>query len=441
MPNAFRKHFVTPVKLTSPSEIRPSVYFQARPVVSNIAILQGTFETDGRSPFDDPFVEEAIKKGLTAGLADLPGWHEPRIQRIFQLASIAHDVRQWVHPGLDPFDPLHVPWPVHQGLTSGQSRCLLCVGLGSAASVFGNNSAISRNALDDFLSLEAPEDCREFAKRWGLLGDWQAGVRSYVLSDPSDAEVRTAVAQKLHEQGILREGSVTLERGLQGSVYGEPLDAWLWHVSRLRTWGILLRTSNLRRQLNILNRPVEFLKLPMPGHSPTEGIFMEGWHVPHLRPDVTRPADTDDVDAIKNAKAWDYAVHQEGGFMRFAHQRFGLLRELSQEPLDARFVNELVKLIRGLLQETLAGKVSFQPFSSDGFATVEPNSLLAWLYLEFANRHAEILGGTVSSSPCANPGCQKLAIWHGIGRPKEYCDKSCKSAAWKKRNKSKSSRV
>jgi len=55
------------------------------------------------------------------------------------------------------------------------------------------------------------------------------------------------------------------------------------------------------------------------------------------------------------------------------------MRDISKKPLDARFENELVRLLRGLLKETLSGKVSFQPSSEEGFASVEPNSLLAWL--------------------------------------------------------------
>ena len=125
--------------------------------------------------------------------------------------------------------------------------------------------------------------------------------------------------------------------------------------------------------------------------------------------------------------------------MRFAHERFRSMREISKKSLDARFENEVVHLIRGLLKETLAGKVSFQPFSQEGFASVEPNSLLAWLYLEFSNRHADILGRTVKSAPCKNPGCQRLAVSGSKGRTREYCSDSCKSAACEKRKSSKAS--
>jgi hypothetical protein len=59
--------------------------------------------------------------------------------------------------------------------------------------------------------------------------------------------------------------------------------------------------------------------------------------------------------------------------------------------------------------------------------------------LKFANRHAEILGGTVRSAPCANPGCQKLAFRRGIGRPRKHCCSSCKTAANDKRRLAESS--
>lgn len=421
------------MKISPPSEIRPSVTFQSRPIVSNMAVLHGKFKPEGRSPFSDPFVEKAIKRAVAEGLSDLPGWHEPRIRAIFQLASRGQDERQLVHPGLDPEDPFYVPWPVHLGLPSSESSCLLCVGVGSAFPSLGDDSAISRDAFDDFLKLESPEDCLGFTRRWGLLGNWRGGARTYTISAKSDAENRVAVAQELRAQGLLGDESTSLENGIRGSVYGEPLDAWLWHVARLRTWRVLLRTSNLRRQLGFLNRPIEAFRLPKPGHSPAEGVLLEGWFVPHLSADLLRPANTEDLEAIKNAKAWDYAVHQEGGFLRFAHQRFGPLREISKKSLDVRFELEVVKLVRQLLQETLAGKASFQPFSMDGFATVEPESLLAWLYLEFANRHADVLGGTVRSAPCENPGCQKLAVYRGSGRIRRYCSDSCKTAANKKR--------
>jgi len=410
-------------------------------VVSNISILHGSFELDSRPPFNDPYVEKAIKKGVTETFSDLPGWHERRVQRAFELASEAHDERRLVHPGLDPEDPFQIPWPVHLEMKSDHSRCLLCVGLGSSLPTFGPGSRIERDAYDDFLRLESPEDCPEFAMKWGLLGDWQSGGRSYVIRDSSDGKNRIAVAKELLGKGLLRAEGVALERGLRGSIYGEPLDGWLWHVARLRTWRILLRTSNFRRQLKILNRPIELFRLPKPGQFPVEGVLLEGWYVPHLCAELSRPANSEESEAIKNAKAWDYAVHQEGGFLRFAHARFASLREISKKSLDARFELEVVELVRQLLQETLAGKVSFQPFSTDGFASVEPESLLAWLYLEFANRHADVLGGAVRSAPCENPGCHKLAISRGVGRIRRYCSDSCKTAAHKKRKSSESSSI
>jgi hypothetical protein len=386
-------------------------------------------------------VEKAIKKAVTKAFSDIPGWHELKVRRVFELASKAHSERRLVHPGLDPEDPFQIPWPVHLEMKTDHSRCLLCIGPGSSMPTFGPGSRIERDAFDDFLRLESPEDCREFAMRWGLLGDWKAGGRAYAIPDSGHPEVRISVAKELHEQGLLRAEGGILERGLRGSIYGEPLDAWLWHASRLRTWQVLLRTSNLRRQLKILNRPRELFRLPKPGHSPAEGVLLEGWFVPHLCAELSRPANAEDSEAIKNAKAWNYAVHQEGGFLRFAHARFAPLREISKKSLDVRFELEVVELVRQLLQETLAGKVSFQPFSTDGFASVEPESLLAWLHLEFANRHADVLGGAVRSAPCENPGCHKLAISRGVGRIRRYCSDSCKTAAHKKRKSSESSSI
>lgn len=423
------------MKVPSPPSIRPAIAFQSRPVVSNIAILHGSLELESRPPFNDPYVEKAIKKAVTEAFSDNPGRHE----RVFELASRALGERRLVQPGLDPKDPFQIPWPLHLEMKTDHSRCLLCVGLGSSLPMFGPGSRIEKNAFDDFLKLESPEDCRDFAMKWGLLGDWQASGRSYVIRDSSDVGNRIAAAKELLGKGLLGAGARALKLGLRSSVYGEPLDAWLWHGGRLRTWRTLLGTSNLRRQLRILSRPLELFKLPKPGHSPTEGVLLEGWFVPHLSPELSLPANWEDSEAIKNAKAWEYAVHQEGGFLRFAHQRFISLREMSEKPLDARFEGEVVNLIRQLLQETLARKVNFQPFSHDGFASVEPDSLLSWLYLEFANRHADVLGGTVRSAPCENPGCLKLAISRGVGRIRRYCSDSCKTAAHKKRKGSESS--
>ena len=432
--NPFRKSFVILVKNISTSDLRPSVSFQTRPIASNMAILYGSFEPEGRSPFNDSTVERAIKKGVAQGLADLPGWHELRIKRIIQFASKAHDDRPKALPGLDPADPFHVPWPSHFDLSGGKSNCLLCIGLGSLFTVFTESFPIAKNAYDDFLKLKAPEDCEVFAKNWGPLGNWQTGSRSYVLSDPINVEGRRVVARKLHQRGLLPAGSTALDLGLKSSVFGEPLEAWLWHVSRLQTWRILLSIQNHKRQLQILNRPVERFKIPDPSSFGPDMVTLPGWYVPCLAQELYRPATSEDLETIKNSKPWTYSVHQEGGYFRFLHERFITLRDISKNSGDASFQIEVVKLIRQLLQETLSGQVSFQPFSTEGSASVEPNSLLSWLYLEFANRHEEILGGTAQSAPCVNPGCQRLAVWHGIGRPRKHCSDSCKTSFYKKRN-------
>jgi hypothetical protein len=419
----------------------PSVSFQSRPLVSRSAILSGSFELAGRTPFKDYMAEKAVKKAIENGLASLAGLHGQRVERILASASQIYVDRPKLHPGLDPEDLFGVPWPVRFGLKRGSSKCILCVGLGSAFPEFGEASAIERGAFHDFLKLKTLSDCQNFATTWGLLGNWQTGNWSYVPSDSADAKSRLQVAHTLFEHMLIGSGSSALERGIHGSVFGEPLEAWLWHASRLRTWRKLLGSSSLPRQLKILNHPVETLRIPQPGVSPAEGLMLPGWFVPHLSPELFRSANSADIEAIDAANPWDYAVHQEGGFMRFAHERFRAMREISKESLDARFENEVAHLIRGLLAETLSGKVSFQPLSVDGFASVEPISLLAWLYVEFANQHAGILGGTVRSAPCQNPGCQKLAIWHGIGRPRKHCSDSCRTAANTKRRISESSSI
>jgi hypothetical protein len=431
--NLFRKYFVNFVKNSLTSDTRPSVLFQACPITSDIAILHGSFRPERQSPFNDLSIEQAIKKGVEHGVADLPGWHGLRIKRILQLVSKVHDNQPILKPGLDPMDPFIVPWSSRVGLASGQTNCLLCIGLGSRLPVFRENFPISKKAYDEFLKLKTPEDCEVFAKHWGPLGNWKIESRSYVPSDPSDVEVTRAFAKILYARGFLPEGATALNVGLRSSVFGEPLEAWLWHVSRINTWRTMLSTSNHLRQLRILNRPIDILKIPDSSSFGPGMDTLPGFYVPCLSQELFRLATNEELEALKNSKPWDYAVHQEGGFLRFLHDRFRGLRHISKNSRDASFQIEIVKLIRQLLQETLAGKVSFQPFSMDGFASVEPNSLLSWLYMEFSNRHADILGGTVKSVPCANPDCQKLAVWLGFGRPRKHCSNSCKTAANKKR--------
>jgi hypothetical protein len=161
--------------------------------------------------------------------------------------------------------------------------------------------------------------------------------------------------------------------------------------------------------------------------------LLEGWYVPELSDSLVREAKDDEVEAVRLRRVMEYGVHQDGGFLAFAHPGFQAPRELASKKPDAGFETELVILVRELLREQLVDKVHFQPFARDGIATVSPDSLLSWMYLEFSNRFADVLGGTYKSAPCKNPNCEHVAIWAGKERPSLYCSDPCKTLASRKR--------
>lgn len=438
------------MKTRSNPESSASVTFETQTVESEVAVLYGRFAPEERTVFDLPGVQGATRKAVREVMADAPLPYRSRDRRVIARAAEILEGRPW-----EGKREQHMSFTSARRfrLTSGESRCVLCVGFPSKPPRRSTPNRVDRHAFDDFLKLDDPDGCAAFARKWGLLsGPSQpilvfrlvdhrerfVGHRTWIGGKEEGAEepdlraVGVVSAKGLFEAGLLPGDSRAIKEGLRYGFLAEPVDAWLWHAARLRTWTKLMRISNTSRQVRILNRPLDLLRIPSPGML-SAGDLLEGWFVPELSEALVREAKDDEVEAVRLRRVWEYGVHQEGGILAFAHPRFHTLRELASKKPDAGFETELVILIRELLREQLAGKVHFQPFARDGMATVSPDSLLSWMYLEFSNRFADVLGGTYKSAPCKNPKCERVAIWTGKGRPNLYCSDSCKTLASRKR--------
>lgn len=438
------------MKKRSNPESPASVTFETQPIESEVAVLYGRFAPEERTVFDLPGVQGATRKAVREVMADAPLPYRSRDRRVVARAAEILERRPW-----EGNREQHLSFNSARRfrLTSGESRCVLCVGFASKSPRWSPPNRVDRDAFADFLKLDDPDACAAFARRWGLLSGLSQPISSYRLvehrepflgqdtwiggrqegpEEPDLSAVGLVSAKRLFEANLLPGDSKALKEGLRYGFLAEPLDAWLWHAARLRTWTKLMRISNTSRQVRILNRPIDLLRLPSPGML-SAGDHLEGWFVPELSESLVREAKDDEVEAVRLRRVWEYGVHQEGGFLAFAHPRFQALRELATKVPNAGFETELVILIRELLREQLAGKVHFQPFARDGMATVSPDSLLSWMYLEFSNRFADVLGGTYKSTPCKNPNCERVAIWTGKGRPNLYCSDSCKTLASRKR--------
>jgi hypothetical protein len=216
---------------------------------------------------------------------------------------------------------------------------------------------------------------------------------------------------------------------------GEPLDAWLWHSERLRSWRILLKPLNTKRAvdraINELARFTDVRSDPRNVDSSKSSFVC-----PSAKKGFRSVSDNEISTMI--VEPWTYALHQEGGEFYFDGPEFAELNRAMKEPhapRDAEKLEVALKVIVAkLLRRTLAGHIHLLPrIGIEDREVIQPDSLLAWIYLEFARENAFPLGSVqtyvdcivcgkaVSESPHARNkrlycggSCQKLNQRHGL---------------------------
>jgi hypothetical protein len=256
--------------------------------------------------------------------------------------------------------------------------------------------------LEDFEKLKTPADCLEFAGRWGKLGPKHDKCYFWLTQDADDS-VRHHVRDQLGRNGVVvrvrretqtEEGlfteTLTCEPNENISLTGEPVDAWLWHAARLRTWRRLLK---LVSKVTTTKRRFERIRMLL---SKSTDSWSEGEAtVVHDLAQERRLASEEDLVATDQVKPWTYALHQEGGEFGFSGAEFDEMRGIMDprsRRIDAKAVQRLIELA---LRRTLHGHITIAPkIGRVSDELVECDSLLAWLYLEFAGQHTDELGLT-----------------------------------------------
>lgn len=254
----------------------------------------------------------------------------------------------------------------------------------------------SETTLREFERLETPDECLQFAKHWGKLGPEHDRCYFWLVQDVEES-VRLQVRDRLGSAGLVlrlyseqqtAQSFITWYPDESLPITGEPVAAWLWHAARLRTWRQLLKIVS--RSVGSKTRWDQLRNLL----SQSTDSWSEGEAtVVHDLAQVHRPASERDLETIDQVEPWSYALHQEGGALGFAAPAFENLR-VNMDPesrrIDARSIQGFIELA---IRKTLQGHITIVPkIGRASQETVECDSLLTWLYLEFARQHTDELG-------------------------------------------------
>ncbi len=333
-----------------------------------------------------------------------------------------------------PFNLFNITRPIRFSSSTANAYSILAWSVG-----FRNvsNDSMSRQATKvtrrDFERLRTAEDCVSFSKTWGRLGP---PTRDLYFISQSEISGVSETWTTLFESKLWPEHSAwDPSQPFRIPLTGEPLDAWLWHSERLRSWRILLQPLNKDRSVERAIAEIERFSDVIP--NPSKAGSPKAHFVRPSAIDGFRSVFKDEISTMV-AEPWTYALHQEGGEFYFAGPEFADLRlamkNVRSKSGPANLEAAIKSMITKLLRRTLEGHVHLLP--QIGIAdreVIQADSLLAWLYLEFAREFAFPLGqakayvkcivcGTiVEESPHARNkrlycggSCQKLKLRHGL---------------------------
>lgn len=337
-------------------------------------------------------------------------------------SALASNLRERTYP----FNLFNITRPSRFASGAAQTHSLLAwsVGFGNFPVELQGRHA-TRETLKDFERLRSASDCVSFAQKWGRLGSTAENL--YFIPEP---EVDGGAERWLED--LFNSGLWSCQLGQEGEhpasipLTGEPLDAWLWHSERLRSWRILLRPLNTKRAvdraIDELARFTDVLSSPGKVDSTQSSLVC-----PSAR-EGFRSVLEDEISTTY-VEPWTYAFHQEGGEFYFAGAEFTDLRRAVKEPHTARGAEKLELALKvtvaKLLRRTLAGHIHLLPrIGIEDREVIQSDSLLAWLYMVFAREFAFPLGAVQTYVDCIVCGKAVSESPHARNK-RRYCGGSC----------------
>jgi hypothetical protein len=325
-----------------------------------------------------------------------------------------------------PFNLFNITRPSHFASATAQTHSLLAWSVGFCSNpVESHGRHATRETLKDFERLRSAEDCVSFAQKWGRLGSKAENL--YFIPEPEVDRGAECWVTDLFASGLWP--SNCCQGGVRRSgipLTGEPLDAWLWHSERLRSWRILLKPLNTKRDVDRATAELARFTDVLSGPSNVYA-FKLNFVCPSAKEGFRS------VFEVENSKMkvepWTYALHQEGGEFYFAGPEFIELCRAVKEPNTARGAQKLEAALKvtvaKLLSRTLAGHIHLQPrIGIEDREVIQSDSLLAWLYMQFAREFAFPLGSVRTYVECIV--CGKAVSESPHARNKRlYCGGSC----------------
>lgn len=283
----------------------------------------------------------------------------------------------------------------------------------------------SQDTLKEFEQLRSDSDCLAFSTNWGRLGPISENL--YFKLVPQEAVRLANIKEALTISGLWPETWQFPTDSFQIPLTGEPLDAWLWHAQRLRTWRTLLRPVQSSRAVARLIDEIEKYTdvFPDPRYA---DVSENQWAAPSAATKYKTVTETEMLS--REVLPWSYALHQEGGEFYFAGREFAeLSRAVTSVTDNPRGVTKLEsaikEMITTLLRRTLAGHIHIIPrIGIEDREVIQADSLLAWLYLEFARQFAFRLGSAQVYVECTVCGTKVPESPHARGR-RLYCGPNC----------------
>jgi hypothetical protein len=325
-----------------------------------------------------------------------------------------------------PFNLFNITRPSRFASATAQTHSLLAwsVGFGSFPIELEGRHA-TRETLRDFERLRSAPDCVSFAKKWGPLGVTTKSLY-FIPEHQVDGGAESWLGD-LYASGLWPcNWSHVDDRPSGIPLTGEPLDAWLWHSERLRSWRILLKPLNTKRAVD---RAIDELgRFTDVFSDPTNVDSSKSSFVCPSAKEGFRSVFEDEISTTI-VEPWTYALHQEGGEFYFAGPEFNELRRAMKGLHTNRGAEKLETalkvIIAKLLRRTLAGHVHILPrIGIEDREIIQLDSLLAWIYLEFAREHAFPLGSVQTYVNCIVCGKAVSESPHARNR-RLYCGGSC----------------
>lgn len=323
-----------------------------------------------------------------------------------------------------PFNLFSIHRPSEFRATTDQALSLLAWGVGFGKfEAESNGSPATQVTRRDFECLRTPSYCLAFARKWGRLGPASQNLY-FVAESRGNAEPGSWVSDLLESELWPKEWTLGAESSLLIPLTGEPLDAWLWHSGRLRAWRTLLSPIRNKRDMERFTAVID-------RYTDTLAPSVESGKTEHMRPSLDeglRSVSVSEVEALK-VEPWSYALHQEGGDSYFEVPEFDNLRRAARGRHRAgglaRMESAAKATIAKLLRRTLAGHIEFTPrIGIEDRESIQTDSLLTWLYLEFAREFAFGLGSVRTLVECIVCD-KKVTESPHVRNRRRFCGGSC----------------